>query len=142
MLNKEKEKNIELNNKIILYEKNKNENINKMKELENLINIKNNELNDLKLKLINNDSISFIKPGEKIIPVNFSFKDQDIHFPLPCKNTDIIARLEEKLYNKYPKYKDYNTYLTVNGNIIRRFKSLDENGIKEGNSIIVNIYDE
>ena len=61
---------------------------------------------------------------------------------MACKNTDIIARLEEKLYNEYPKYKDYNTYLTVNGNVIKRFKTLDENGIKNGNSIIVNIYDE
>ena len=61
---------------------------------------------------------------------------------MPCKNTDIISRLEEKLYNEYPKYKDYNTYLTVNGNILKRFKSLNENGIKNGSTIIVNIYDE
>ena len=61
---------------------------------------------------------------------------------MACKNTDKIARLTEKLYNKYPKYKDYNTYLTVNGNVIKRFKSLDENGIKDGNSIIINVYDE
>ena len=61
---------------------------------------------------------------------------------MKCKPSDLISRLEEQLYNEYPKYKDYNTYLTVNGNIIKRFKSLDENGIKNGNSITVNIYDE
>ena len=107
-----------------------------------MINIKNNEINDLKSKLIDEDSISFIKPGEKIIAVYFTSTTQEIQFPIACKNTDIIARLEEKLYNEYPKYKEYNTYLTVNGNIIKRFKSIDENGIKNGNSIIVNIYDE
>ena len=143
MLNNEKEKVKELNNKIILYEKTSNENINKIKELEKLINIKDNELNNLKSKLINEDSaISFIKPEEKIISLDFSSKNQEIHKPMTCKNTDIIARLEEKVYNEYPKYKDYNTFLTVNGNIIKRFKSLDENGIKDGNSIIVNIDDK
>ena len=62
--------------------------------------------------------------------------------PIPCKNTDTFVKIEEKIYNEYPKYKDYNTYLTVNGNVIKRFKTLEENGIKSGNIIIVNIYDE
>ena len=65
-----------------------------------------------------------------------------MQIPMACKNTDTIARLEEKVYNEYPKYKDCNTYLTVNGNVIKRFKTLDENGIKNYNSIIVNTYDE
>ena len=60
---------------------------------------------------------------------------------MACKNTDIISRLEEKLYNEYPNYKDYNTYLTVNGNVVKRFKSLEENGIKDGNIILVGIYE-
>ena len=53
-----------------------------------------------------------------------------------------MVRLEEKLYNEYPKYKDYNTFLTINGKIIKRFKNLDENEIMNGDSIIVNIYNE
>ena len=61
---------------------------------------------------------------------------------MACKNTDIISRLEEKLYDEYPEFKEFNTYLMVNGNLVKRFKTLDENGIKNGNSIIVNIYDE
>jgi hypothetical protein len=65
-----------------------------------------------------------------------------MQIPMACKNTDTIARLEEKVYNEYPKYKDCNTYLTVNGNVIKRFKTLDENGIKNYNSIIVHTYDE
>ena len=142
LLNSEKEKVKELNNKIILFEKNENNYINKIQKLENLISIKNNELNNLELKLIKNDSISLIKSEEAKIIVNFSSVNQEIFKSMACKNTDIIARLEEKLYNEYPQYKDYNTFLTVNGNIIKRFKTLDENGIKDGNSIIVNIYYE
>ena len=67
---------------------------------------------------------------------------EDIYRPIPCKNTDIVAMIEEKIYDEYPKYKDYNTYLTLNGNIIERFKTLEENGIKDGNIIIVNLYDK
>ena len=148
-LNDEKNKNKDLleqikklNNKIKLYEQNSNEYINKIKDLEKLINIKNNELNALNSKLNYDNSISYINPGEKIIAINFESLNQEIRKPVACKNTDIISKLEEKLYNEYPKYKDYNTYLTVNGNLIKRFKTLEENGIKNGNSIIVNIYDE
>ena len=145
-MNREKENNKKLNNDLkIEKDKGKQNQINtntKIKELENLIEIKNNEINNLKSKLISDDSISNIKPGEKIIAVTFLSTSHDLQIPMACKNTDIIARLEEKVYNEYPKYKDYTTYLTVNGNIIKRFKSLDENGIKNYNSIIVNIYDE
>ena len=148
-LNEEKNKNNkllekidQLNNKIELYEKKSNEYINKIKDLEKLINIKNNELNALNSKLNYDNSISYINPGEKIIAINFESLNQEIRKPVACKNTDIISRLEEKLYNEYPQYKEYNTYLTVNGNLIKRFKTLDENGIKDGNIILVNRYDE
>ena len=128
----------ELNNQIIIFEKSSYENAKKIKELQKLLNDKNNELKDLKSRIPNSKPI--IKQGEKIIIVNFESINKDIQFPLTCKNTDIIARVEERFYNEYPKYKEQNTYLTVNGNVIKRFQSMDENGIKNGNSIIVNIY--
>ena len=65
----------------------------------------------------------------------------DILYPITCKNNDTIVKLEEEVYNEYPKYKEYNTYLTCNGNILKRFKTIEENGIKKGNAIIVNIYE-
>ena len=68
--------------------------------------------------------------------------DQSIHYPIICKDNDSIAKLEEEVYNEYPKYKEYNTFLTVNGKIIKRFKTIKENGIKKGNAIIVNVIEE
>ena len=58
---------------------------------------------------------------------------------MSVKNSDLISRLEEELYNEYPEYKEYNTYLTVNGSIVKRFKTLEENKIKKGDAILVNI---
>ena len=142
-LNNERKKIEELKNKIKLLENSSsNENINKIKELQQLVNFQNNELNELKSKLIKDDSLEVYKKGEKIVAINFESLDQVIKYPIACENTDIMVRLEEKLYNEYPKYKDYNTFLTINGKIIKRFKNLDENEIMNGDSIIVNIYNE
>ena len=67
--------------------------------------------------------------------------DQSFIIPIICKHTDTLAILEQKVYNEYPKYKDYHTYLTVGGEIKKRFKTIDENGIKNTNAIVINIYD-
>ena len=64
---------------------------------------------------------------------------QDImNYSLPCKNTDLFVRLEEKLNNDYPQLKDKETYFLVNGNRIKRFKTLDENHIKSND--IINLF--
>ena len=133
-LNNEKIKIKELNDKLKIYEKNSN-------DLKALIKLKDSEINNLKNNYDKNE-ITNIKSGEKIIAIFFTSTHQDIHRPISCKSTDVFVKIEEKIYNEYPKYKDYNTYLTVNGNAIKRFKTLEENGIEDGNIIIVNIYDE
>ena len=120
--------------------------VKKIKELQQLNDKQKTELNELKTKINNtnlskNDSLSVVNPGEKIIAIKFECPENNIDFPMACKNTDIISRLEEKLYDEYPEFKEFNTYLMVNGNLVKRFKTLDENGIKNGNSIIVNKYD-
>jgi len=130
-LSNEQKKVRELSDKIKLYEY-------KIKEYEKKVYSHNLEINNLN----NNNEIKYIKPGEKILAIFFTSNQQDIHRPISCKNTDTFVKIEEQIYNEYPKYKDYNTYLTVNGNVIKRFKTLNENGIKDGNTIIVNIYDE
>jgi len=107
-------------------EKNKNKKL--LKEL-NKEKIEDKELNNIRL-------------GEKIIAVFFTSVNQDIHRPISCKNADIFSKIEAKIYNEYPKYKASNTYFTVNGNVIDRSKTIEENGIKDGNTIIANIYEE
>ena len=91
----------------------------KIQDLQKLLEAKDLEINNLRNNLINanNNTITSINQGEKIIAVLFNSTKQDINRPISCKNTDTFARIEEKIYNEYPKYKDYNTYLTVNGNM-------------------------
>ena len=107
-------------------------------EIQNLINYYNNELKKLSQST---SRLEFCKTGEKIMAIHFISTDGKVNLALPCKNTDIFVRLEEKLYNEYPEYKDVNTYFTVNGFVIKRFKSIQENKLKNRDKIILNIYE-
>ena len=47
-------------------------------------------------------------------------------------------RLEEKLNSNFPQLKEHETFFEVNGRRIKRFKTLDENNIK--NNDIINVF--
>ena len=115
----------------------------KIKLLENELNKKNNEMQQLLIKnnnIQNNYEITSIKPGEKIMAINFvSMGNNDIgHYNLMCKNIDLFIRLEERLYKDFPQFKEYETYFEVNGKRIKRFKTLEQNNIKTND--IINIF--
>ena len=73
--------------------------------------------------------------------VNFTSIDQKIHYSIPCNNSDIFAKIEEKLYKQYPEYRETNNYFIANGKEILRFKSISENKIGNGLPVILNIPD-
>ena len=50
----------------------------------------------------------------------------------------IIVRLEERLYEDFPQFKNYETFFEVNTRRIKRFKTLDENNIKSKD--LINIF--
>ena len=61
--------------------------------------------------------------------VYFTSMDQKINLPIPCTKTDIFAQIEEKLYQKYPEYRETNNYFLFKGKEILRFKSIEDNEI-------------
>jgi len=115
---------------------------NKIKTLENDLNIKKIEIQEYisQLNKKNDNSVTSIKPGERIIAVNFvSMGTNDIgHYSLICKNTELFVRLEERLYEDFPQFKNYETFFEVNTRRIKRFKTLDENNIKSKD--LINIF--
>ena len=128
-LNNEKLKNIDLQNKI-------DKQINIIPNNDSKINDLYARIDDLKEKL---SRYPFeLKKDEKMISVIFTSDDQKIHFSVICKNTEKFNRLEEKLYNDYPEYSETNNYFVVNGNRIQKFKTLDENNIRNSDIIILN----
>ena len=144
-LNEERNKNQILNQKINelnIYINNYQTNIN---NYENKIKMLEKEIQKYKSNYnyfynTTNSSINILKPGEKVIAINFvSMGNQEVgHYCQVCKNTDTFIRLEEKLNNDFPKLKDYETYFEVNGRRIKRFKTLDENKINHND--IINIF--
>ena len=130
----------DLNTKLSNY---KNQYKEKIVELQKIIDIKNQEINQLNSRINNNSSGMIFMPGDKIISIVFISGNQKIqYYNRAYKDTEIFSRVEEKLYNEYPEFKDKDTYLMVRGNKIKRFKTLKENNIKNGDVIQVHIYDE
>ena len=114
--------------------------IEKNKELEKLLDEKNNEINDYIFKLNNtsyNEQLISVKTGDKIIAVLFMTQgSQDIYnYTMACKTSDLFVRLEERLYHDFPKYRNYETFFMVNARKIFRFKTLEENNIKNNDII-------
>ena len=147
-LKEEKDKNLKLINENNIL-KNTIDNLNK--ELAQIKGIKQKMENDLVQKDIkiqkllsqkSNDyfDISSLKSNDKIICANFvSMGNNDIgHYSLVCKTRDLFVNLEERLYNDFPQFKNYETYFEVNGKRIKRFQTLEQNKIK--NNDIINIF--
>ena len=119
----------QLNSKINSLQSDLNAKIIEITNLRNQLNSSNN----------NDSSLKNCKPDERIIVAHFKSIDQNVDHPIACKNTDIFVRIEEQLYDEFPEYKEYsNTFFTVNGTMIKRFKSMEDNKIKNGDKIILN----
>ena len=118
-----------MNNKLLNYEK-------KIEELNNQIKKKNNEINILKNKC-NDDEFKEILPGEKIISVLFTSSDYKINYSLPCIDSTLFVKMEEKLYEEFPEYKETDNYFLVSGNKVKRFKTIKENNIKNGTPVLL-----
>ena len=123
----------QLNNKVI----NLQTNLNNLNIEIEILTKEKNELNEIKNNL-NNQILTLINPQE-IISVQFKSVDENIDLCKSCKKSEIFAHLEEKLYELYPQYKGTNSYFICKGVDVNRFKSLEENNIKESDKIYLNI---
>ena len=83
---------------------------------------------------------STISPGEKLLVVYFNKAEKisEEKYKYSCKNTELFVRLEERFYKDFPQFKEYDLSFLVNNKRIKRFKTIDENQIK--NNDIINIY--
>jgi len=144
LLKNSQEENKKLKDTIYQLEQEKKTLIKNLKEEEKTMSAKNEKIYDSEKIIkstaitdIKRGSITELKEGEVIISVLFlSMGNQDIqNYSMPCKNTDLFVDLERKLYEDFPKFKNYETYFEVNTRRILRFKTIEENKI-ESNAII------
>ena len=93
---------------------------------------KESELNNLKNQSKN---ITNLKPKiycDEMMCVNFISTNQKVYFAVPCAPNNTFAEIEEKLYKKYPEYRETNNNFLANGKLVLRFKTIAENKIGNG----------
>jgi len=77
--------------------------------------------------------------NEKLISIKFISINQDIDFTIITKNSDKFSKIENILFDKYPKYKDSENYFLVNGNKINRYRTFEENKIRNNDILTLGI---
>jgi len=100
--------------------------------LKNLLYLKENEINQMKLKIKNN-----LVNLDDVMVINFVSNDYSINKGIKCLETDTFAEVEEKFYQIYDEFRNTNNALIINGRTILRFKSLKENNVRDGDSIML-----
>jgi len=110
---------------------------NQKDNLINELNNKNIEINSLKQQLQNfkNNNGKNIKNKDKC--VTFITQDYSLCYGVPCSGDSIFAEIEEQLYQEYPEYRETNNNFLSEGNIILRFKTIDQNKIGHGKPVIL-----
>ena len=113
--------------------KNINNNYIQIQSLQNIINQKEQEINRLKSQLNNNKvNNKELFSEDQIMVVNFISKDQKVHYAVPCFYNNTFVEVEEKLYKKFPEYRETNNHFLANGREILRFKTIKDNKIGDG----------
>ncbi len=92
-----------------------------------------------KLKNIPNyNKKSLLDITKKQINIKFISVDQEINEYITCYNTDIFENVLEKIYLKYPKYKNKINFCLYGGEVVNERVSLAENKIEDNSTIIIN----
>ena len=134
ILNSEENKNKKLELTINELSKLINKKEQKIEELYKYLQIKDNIIKDLKLKI---SRYPFeLKEKEKMISINFISEDEIIFYSIICKKVDKFNYIENMLYEKYPEHKTKDNIFMINNRNIYKDKTLIENNIYDNDLII------
>ena len=120
----------QLNEKNLSLENNKT----MIQSLRNVISNKENEIYQLKCGLNNNFQNNF--------NLNFIIQEEQKNYSIPCNSNDIFAKIEEKLYEIFPEYRETENYFLFKGRKILRFKSIFENQIQNDSPVLMIVNSE
>ena len=118
-----------------------NDYISQINNLKNQLKIKDKEINDLKNKISKGNIKQYVDYND-IMVVHFISGDGKIDQGIKCLPTETFAEVEEKLYKIYDEYRETNNIFLAKGNIIKRFKKMSENNIKDGDKIQLQNFNE
>ena len=118
-------------NYLIIIQNLQNENIN----LKNQLNLKENEIIQMKLKMKNTKKEDELVNINDIMVINFISTDNSVHCGIKCLPTYTFAKVEEELYQFYDNLRNTNNAFIVKGRSILRFKTIKENNIHNGDIV-------
>ena len=119
--------------------KNNNEYICTIKNLECEIKNKENELNQLKKELKNTNKNIVNVERDQLISVFFHHPKYS--YSIACINSDTFAEVEEKFYKEFPELRNTNNVFLVNGREVLRFRTIEDNKIKNGYPVLLQMPD-
>ena len=94
------------------------------------------EINDLKSRLSRYENNIEVNLGDLVV-INFESVDGQIRRGIQCMKNEIFVIAEEKLYKFYEAFRDTNNKFTINEIEIKRFKTIEENNIKDGDKVVL-----
>ena len=94
------------------------------------------EINDLKSRLSRYENNIEANLGDLVL-INFESGDGQIRRGIQYMKNEIFAEVEEKLNKFYEEFRDTNNTFIANGNCIKRFKTIEENNIKNGDKVLL-----
>ena len=97
--------------------------------------MKDKEIDNLSAQLKNSGKNKKLINFDDIIVVNFITEDQTINSGIKCLETDTFAEVEEQLYQQYNDFRETNNNFIAKGRVVLRFKTMKENGIKNGDKV-------
>ena len=88
---------------------------------------------------LDNEDMKKFVDYNNIMVINFMSGDSVINEGIKCLKTDIFAEVEEKLYKIYEEYRGTNNLFLHAGNAVLRFKTIEENNIKNSDKVIMQV---
>lgn len=83
-----------------------------------------------------------LSENERLMSLIITSSDQKINYSIICKNTDKFIKIEGMIYSEYPEYEELSNYFISNGKKINKFRTLEENQIRNSDIITLFLIDE
>ena len=105
------------------------------------------DINSIKFKTDYNsmnpkqENLILCENSENAINLNIQSVDQNLNYSVKCKKTDIFNTIINKIFEKHPKYKEQRFYFICNGRVIFEYKEIEGNGLKDGDTILLNPFE-
>ena len=130
--------NISKNNSFNNFNNNSNNNNNYLINKDfNQNNTKNNFIEKRNIEKL----LVLTKETKDVITLHFQSNDQSLNLDVRCKNSDKFNIIVNKIFEIEPKYIEDGVYFLCNGNKINEYKTVKDNQLKDGDSIILQTID-